>query len=254
MNPSTNTASGTKTLSPIRVRRAQERGHNKIDWLESYHTFSFADYMDVQHMGFGDLRVINEDWVKPGQGFATHGHRDMEILTYVLEGAVEHKDSLGSGSVIRHRTVQRMTAGSGIRHSESNPSTTEPLHLLQIWIFPNENGLTPGYEEREVVDGDKLDQWQWVATPSGKDGSLSIHQDVNVLAAILSDQGSLDWTVAPERLAWIQIARGRAQINGVAVEAGDGIAATDLGQLEIKAEAENTELLLFDLRKLPAEK
>ena len=230
----------------IRVRRGKERGHANHGWLDTYHTFSFADYHDRRHMGFGALRVINEDWVAPGQGFPTHGHRDMEIITYVLEGQLAHKDSLGTGSVIRPGDVQRMSAGTGVRHSEFNPSPTDPLRLLQIWIEPSSAGIPPSYEEKAFTDDDKRNRLRLVASPDGRDGSVTIHQDALVYASVLEPGHEVVYPVAPGRRAWRQVARGRVSVNGQEIEQGDGVAVEDERALAL-AGTERAEILLFDL-------
>src|SRR5437867_908625 len=191
----------------IQVRNGKERGHTKIGWLDSYHTFSFDQYYDPRHMGFRRLRVINDDRIDPGSGFPTHSHRDMEIITYVLEVALEHKDSLGTGSVIRPGEIQRMSAGTGISHSEYNSSKTDPVHLLQIWILPQRRGLSPGYEQKEFSDSEKRDTLRLIASRDGRDGSVTIHQDVDVYATVLVPGKSVQQTLRPGRHAWVQVAR-----------------------------------------------
>lgn len=229
----------------ITRRPAEERGHARFDWLDSRHSFSFGHYHDDRHMGFGPLRVINEDVVAPGTGFDTHGHRDMEILTYVLEGALEHKDSIGTGEVIRPGEVQRMTAGTGIRHSEFNPSPDAPVHLLQIWLLPERNGLVPGYEQREFPLAEK-DHLHLVASRDGRDGSLTIHRDVDLLAGRLSSGASVERRLRPGRLGWLQVARGTATLNGLHLGTGDGAAIKDEPTLAIKAD-DDAEILFFDM-------
>jgi len=226
----------------IQVRKANERGHANHGWLDSWHTFSFADYRDARHMGFSALRVINEDRVTPGEGFPTHPHRDMEIITYVLEGALEHKDSLGTGSVIRPGEVQRMSAGTGIRHSEFNHSQSEPVHFLQIWILPNVQGANPSYEQKRIeLDG----RLQLVASPDGGEGSVTIHQDARVYAARLNG-GKMGHALAPGRHAWLQIARGAVRFNGAELHAGDGAGIEGETDLRLAADG-SAEVLLFDL-------
>jgi quercetin 2,3-dioxygenase len=228
----------------ITVRPSAARGHAQHGWLDSRHTFSFADYQDPAHMGFRSLRVINEDRVQPGRGFPPHSHRDMEIITYVLSGSLEHKDSLGNGSVIRHGEVQRMTAGTGVTHSEYNPSPTESVHFLQIWILPERNGLPAGYEQQALdAAGGRL---RLVASPDGRDGSLVVHQDAAVLAARLAPDERVEHRLRPGRHAWLQVATGALEVNGTALHQGDGAAIGDESQLGIRA-TEASELLLFDL-------
>jgi len=226
----------------IQVRKAKDRGHANHGWLDTWHTFSFADYYDPRHMGFSALRVINEDRVIPGEGFSTHPHRDMEIITYVLEGALEHKDSLGTGSVIRPGEVQRMSAGQGIRHSEFNHSRSDPVHFLQIWILPNVQGVKPSYEQKRI----ELDGGLWlVASPDGDNGSVMIHQDARVYAARLNG-GEVSHALAPGRRAWLQVARGTAKLNGMTLQAGDGTSIEAETSLRLAADG-SAEVLLFDL-------
>ncbi len=226
----------------IALRPAEERGHTRLSWLDSRHSFSFDRYYDPRHMGFRVLRVINEDRVDPGQGFGTHPHRDMEILTFVLEGALEHKDSLGSGSVIRPGDVQRMTAGTGITHSEFNPSGTEPVHFLQVWILPDQPGLAPSYEQRSFpAAGLRL-----VGSRDGREGSVRIHQDVLVHLARLSPGEDVVHALAPGRHAWIQMARGAAQVNGARLAAGDGAALSEERSVTLRG-VDGAEALVFDL-------
>ncbi len=230
----------------ITVRKAQERGHARHGWLESFHTFSFAGYHDPAHMGFRDLRVINEDRVQPRRGFGTHSHRDMEIVTYVLSGALAHRDSLGTGSVIRPGDLQRMTAGTGVSHSEMNPSATEPVHLLQIWILPEQDGLAPSYEQRHFPAAERAGRLRLVASRDAREDSLRVHQDVAVYAGLLGPGDAVAHALTPGRHAWLQLARGRCTLNGVALEAGDGSAVSDETALRIGG-ASDAELLLFDL-------
>jgi quercetin 2,3-dioxygenase len=230
----------------IAVRKAEERGHANHGWLDSYHTFSFADYYDPEHMGFGPLRVINEDRVAPGTGFGTHGHRDMEIISYVLEGELEHKDNMGNGSVIRPGEVQRMSAGTGVLHSEHNASQREPVHFLQIWIQPKFTGIRPGYEQKAFSDAEKRGRLRLVASPDGRDGSVTIHQDAFVYSAVLAKGESADHTLAPGRKGYVQVARGTAKLNGIALAAGDGARVSEEGPLTITTES-SAEVLLFDL-------
>jgi len=229
------------------IRRSSERGTADLGWLLSRHTFSFGDYYDRQHLGFGVLRVINEDRVRPGQGFGTHGHRDMEIISYVLEGALEHKDSLGTGSVIQPGDVQIMSAGTGIRHSEFNPSPTEPVHFLQIWIVPERGGIAPRYAQKRFADDDKRGTLLLVGSHDGRDGSIVIHQDVELRAALLADGERVTHALAPHRSAWLQVVRGAVDIDGERLETGDGAGIRDDGTLAMDAVADRTELLLFDL-------
>jgi quercetin 2,3-dioxygenase len=222
------------------------RGHTRTGWLDSRHTFSFGSYSDPRRMGFRALRVINEDRVIPGAGFPTHGHRDMEIVTYVLEGALEHKDSLGTGSVIRPGDVQRMTAGTGISHSEFNPSRAEPVHFLQLWVLPGRNGLRPGYEQRHFPEAEKRGRFRLVGHPEGEDGAIAIHQDVRLYAARLDPGESVEHGIAPGRGAWLQLARGEATLNGHVIKEGDGAAIEDEPVVRLAA-ASDCEVLLFDL-------
>ena len=230
----------------ITRRAAGERGHFDHGWLQTYHTFSFADYHDPDHMGFRHLRVINEDYVRPGMGFPTHGHRDMEIVTCVLEGALEHRDSLGNGSVIRPNDVQRMTAGTGVRHSEFNASKSEPVHLLQIWIMPARAGLAPGYEQKTIAEKDKRGALRLIASPDGDDGSVTINQDVRLSASVLQPGEKVAYDLPRGRFAWLQVARGAVTLNGQTLVHGDGAAVSDETSLGIAATA-SSEILLFDL-------
>jgi quercetin 2,3-dioxygenase len=230
----------------IALRRAVDRGHANHGWLDTWHTFSFADYYDPRFMGFRVLRVINEDFVAPGRGFPTHAHRDMEILTYVLEGALQHRDSLGTGSVIRPGEVQRMSAGTGVRHSEANPSAEVPVHLLQIWIEPATRGIEPGYEQKAFAEDDRRGRLRLVASPDGADGSVTIHQDARLYATLLDVGRKIVHTLAPNRHAWVQVARGTLTLNGQTLEAGDGAAVSGETALTLVAE-KDAEALLFDL-------
>jgi len=234
------------TIMSIEMRRAAERGHADHGWLDTWHTFSFSDYYDPRFMGFRALRVINEDFVAPGRGFPTHGHRDMEIITYVLEGALEHRDSLGTGSVIRPGEVQRMSAGTGVRHSEANPSANELVHLLQIWIEPAKAGIEPGYEQKTFDDEDKRGRLRLVASPDGADGSVTIHQDARVYATVLGPGQQVVHSLAPDRHAWVHVARGSLTLNGQTLTAGDGAAASKESVLTLVG-AQDAEALLFDL-------
>ena len=230
----------------ITLRRANDRGSTKLNWLDSRHTFSFGDYYDRQHMGFRDLRVINEDRVIPGKGFPTHSHRDMEIITYVLEGAVAHQDSTGTSTMIRPGDVQRMSAGTGISHSEYNASQNEPVHFLQIWIVPDETDLAPGYEQKAFSLHKHQGTGTLVASKDGRDGSVTVHQNVDVWAARLSPEEQAVFSLKPNRGAWIQMARGAGMLNGTLLRAGDGAAANQEVFLEIKA-VDEVEFLMFDL-------
>lgn len=230
----------------IRIRKSHERGHADHGWLDTYHTFSFADYYDPAHMGFRALRVLNEDRVQPAQGFGTHGHKDMEIVTLVLEGELAHKDSLGNGSVLRPGELQRMTAGTGVRHSEFNPSDRELVHFYQVWLLPARTGLPPGYEQRAFGDDEKRGRWRLVASPDGRDGSLTIHLDANLYLSELEDGQQLTHEPEPGRHSWLQVLRGRVELNGRPLSAGDGAAVSDEPALTVKA-AGPSEVLLFDL-------
>jgi redox-sensitive bicupin YhaK (pirin superfamily) len=230
----------------ITLRRSDERGRTKLDWLDSRHTFSFGDYNDRRYMGFRDLRVINDDRVEPAKGFGTHSHRDMEIITYVLDGAVEHKDSTGTQTIIRPGEVQRMSAGTGISHSEHNPSATEPVHFLQIWVLPERENLAPSYEQRAFDLEKNRGRWVLVAARDGRDGAVTVHQDVAVSVARLLPGQQAAYRLKPGRHAWLQVARGAVTLNGAALGAGDGAAASDEEILEVGA-VEDAEVLLFDL-------
>jgi redox-sensitive bicupin YhaK (pirin superfamily) len=230
----------------IQLRRGNDRGHTKLSWLDSRHTFSFGDYYDPQHMSFGDLRVINEDRVAPGAGFPTHSHRDMEIITYVLEGALAHKDSTGTSSVIRVGDVQRMSAGTGISHSEYNASQTEPVHFLQMWVLPDAKGLQPGYEQRSFELEKNRGKWIPVVTPNGRDGTVKVHQDIELLVAVLSPEQQLSYRLKPGRRAWLQLAHGGVSLNGTVLNVGDGAAISVEEMVEIQA-LDDAEILLFDV-------
>jgi len=227
-------------------RRSEERGRASLGWLDSRHTFSFGDYLDPQHVRFRALRVINDDRVQPGGGFPSHPHRDMEIISYVLEGALEHRDSLGNGSVIRPGEVQRMTAGTGVVHSEFNPSSGQAVHFLQIWIFPERKGLAPGYEQRAFPPEELSGKLRLVASRDGRDGSLVVHQDLSLYAARLEPAQSVHHRLAPGRHCWVQVARGSVRVNGVALDEGDGAAVEYERDIEIEA-VQSTEVLVFDL-------
>ncbi len=228
------------------LRRAQERGHANHGWLNSYHTFSFADYYDPRHMGFSSLRVINDDTVSPGGGFATHGHSDMEIISYVLHGALEHKDSMGNGSVIRPGDVQRMSAGTGVTHSEYNASDSEPVHFLQIWLLPEQDGLQPGYEQKTFSAGEKRGRLRLVGSRDGREGSVTIHQDVDLYATLLGDGDSVSHRLADGRKGWVQVAQGSAMLNDQQLHPGDGVAIEGPATITLVG-ASPAELLLFDM-------
>ncbi len=231
----------------ISIRQAKERGHFDHGWLNTYHTFSFDQYYDPRYMGFRDLRVINEDFVAGGRGFPTHGHHDMEIITYILEGALKHEDSMGNGSVIQPGDVQRMTAGTGVRHSEKNASDTERVHLLQIWILPNTLGLEPGYEQKAFTEDERRGQLRLIASENGRDGSVRLSQDVSLFASILPAGQEVEHTMNERRYAWIQVARGSIAVNGQNAEQGDGVVI--VGETDLKITAQQpAEILLFDLQ------
>jgi redox-sensitive bicupin YhaK (pirin superfamily) len=230
----------------LEIRRAAERGHAEHGWLDSRHTFSFADYYDPKFMGFGPLRVINEDRVQPGMGFGAHSHRDMEIISYVLEGALAHKDSLGNGSVIRPGDVQRMSAGTGVTHSEFNHSNDELVHFLQIWIVPERAGARPSYAEKRFDEDEKRGRLKLIGSRDGRDGSVVIHQDVALYASVLDKDEQVEHALAHGRRAWLQVTRGAVQLNGLDLLAGDGAAVTDETVLIVRG-TEPAELLLFDL-------
>jgi quercetin 2,3-dioxygenase len=229
----------------LTLRRAEERGRANFGWLDSRHSFSFGEYYDPRHMGFSALRVINEDWVAPGAGFPTHGHRDMEIVTYVLEGALEHKDSLGTGSIIRPGEVQRMSAGTGILHSEFNPSRSDPVHLLQIWILPEEQGIEPSYEQKAIAQEACNARFATIAGPNGE-AAVRIRQDARILAAEIPAGVAVAHELADGRRAWLQVARGAVELAGARYEAGDGAAITGEARVELLGR-EPAEVLLFDL-------
>lgn len=234
----------------MKIRKSADRGRASFGWLDSRHTFSFGEYYDPAHMGLGPLRVINDDRVAAAGGFDTHPHRDMEIVTYVLDGALAHKDSLGTGSVIRQGDVQRMSAGTGIRHSEYNASKTEPVHLLQIWIIPEAKGLTPGYEQKSFPADSKRGRLRLVGSRDGRDGSVTIHRNVDLYATLLDTGETVTHAIAPERVGWVQVARGSLVLNGERLEAGDGAAIEGAATLNIAGgpEADGpAEMLLFDM-------
>lgn len=231
----------------ITTRPAAERGTANFGWLDSRHTFSFGDYYDARHMGFGPLRVINEDRVAPGQGFGTHGHKDMEIISYVIDGALEHKDSIGTGSVIRPGDVQVMSAGTGIRHSEFNHSKTEPVHFLQIWVVPSRTGIAPRYEQKTFSGADKRGKLRLVGSSDGSDGSVVIHQDVKLYAAVLNAGEQVSMALQPGRRAWLQVVKGAVAAGGHQLTSGDGAAVVGEPSLAATAKNDDTEILLFDL-------
>jgi redox-sensitive bicupin YhaK (pirin superfamily) len=235
-----------KEFKMIEVRKSQERGHVNMDWLDSYHSFSFGEYYDPQNMGFGPLRVINDDRIEPAKGFGTHGHRDMEIITYVLEGGIAHKDSMGNGSVIRPGNVQRMSAGKGIMHSEFNPSEDAATHLLQIWIEPNVRGVTPSYEEKNFDNAEKRGKLRLIASPDGQDGSVTIQQDAKVYAGMLDGAEQATVPLAAGRLTYVHVARGQVSVNGTVLQAGDALKAVNETEIELK-DGQQAEVLLFDL-------
>jgi len=230
----------------LTIRRAKERGHFNHGWLNTYHTFSFDQYHDPRYMGFRNLRVINEDFVSPGFGFPTHGHRDMEIITYILEGALKHEDSMGNGSVIRPGDVQRMTAGTGVRHSEQNASKEQLVHLLQIWILPNEKNLSPGYEQKAFSTDERRDRFRLIASEDGREGSVKVHQDVSVFASVLEPNSSIEHPLSETRYGWLQVAKGSLTLNDERIEQGDGVVI--MGEKHLSATAfDPSEVLLFDL-------
>jgi len=230
----------------LQIRRAKERGQFDHGWLRTSHTFSFADYYDPRHMGFRALRVINEDYIAPGRGFGMHPHHDMEIVTYVLEGELSHQDSMGNGSVIRPGEVQRMSAGTGVTHAEANPSKSQRVHLLQIWLLPDKSGYPPSYEQKAFSDADRRNTLRVVASPDGRDDSVTIHQDATIAAALLLPDARVEHALAADRYAWVQVTRGAIDVDGNRLHAGDGAAIRGGGTLPIVG-VEDAELLLFDL-------
>lgn len=230
----------------ITVRKAEDRGHADHGWLDTNHTFSFASYRDPQHMGFRSLRVMNEDRVAPGKGFGTHAHDNMEIISYVLSGALEHKDSMGNGEVLRPGEFQRISAGSGITHSEFNPSSEEPVHFYQIWLVPNVRDIAPSYQQREFGEGEKLDRLRLVASPDGEDGSLSIHTDANVYLSNLAAGAEVGFDLQPGRHGWLQVLSGSVAVSGLQLSTSDGAAITNEDSVSIVA-SEDAEIMLFDL-------
>jgi redox-sensitive bicupin YhaK (pirin superfamily) len=230
----------------ITVRRANERGHADHGWLNTYHTFSFSSYRDPKHVHFRALRVMNEDFVQPGQGFGTHPHDNMEIVTYVLEGALEHRDSMGNGEVLRPGEFQRMSAGTGITHSEFNPSADEPVHLYQIWLFPEEKGIEPSYEQKRFDETERHNQLRLVASRDAAEGSLRIHQDARIYLSSLDRGQSVSHTINAGRHAWLQVLRGAVSLNGQELQTGDGAAVSEESSLTIAADGD-AEVMLFDL-------
>jgi redox-sensitive bicupin YhaK (pirin superfamily) len=230
----------------LQVRKSNERGYADHGWLKSFHTFSFADYHDPEHMGFGSLRVINDDRVQPGKGFGTHGHRDMEIITYILEGALAHKDSMGNGSTIVPGDVQRMSAGKGVMHSEFNASDSELVHLLQIWIEPNVTGIRPSYEEKHFDAASKRGRLRLIASSDAREGSVLMHQDAAVYAALLDGAERIRHELAPARKAYVHVARGKLTVNGQKLEAGDALKASGVAEMVFE-NGEQAEVILFDL-------
>ncbi|RJG08083.1 pirin family protein [Noviherbaspirillum cavernae] len=230
----------------IELRKSEERGHSDHGWLNSHFSFSFADYHDPQHMGFGALRVINDDRISGGSGFGSHGHRDMEIISYVLEGALAHKDSMGNGSVIRPGDVQRMSAGTGVMHSEFNQLPDRQTHFLQIWIEPNARGIAPGYEEKRFSEEDKRGHFRLIASPDGQDGSVTIHQDAKVYAGLFSGAENASMPIAKGRRAYLHVARGEVTVNGVPLKTGDALKAVSEPKIDV-TQGRDAEVLLFDL-------
>ncbi|MEN9229718.1 MAG: pirin family protein [Thermostichus sp. DG02_5_bins_236] len=230
----------------LTLRKQEERGHVKIGWLDTYHSFSFGEYYDPRHMGFRALRVINDDRISPSAGFPTHGHRDMEIVTYVLEGSLEHKDSLGTGSVIRPGEIQRMTAGTGIRHSEYNHSAQESVHLLQIWLLPEQENLEPSYEQKTTGLAEHPNEFRLIASRDGRQGSVTVHQNLNLYATLIEPGHTITQRLDSKRYGWLQMARGSATLNGLPLRKGDGVAIAEEAELTLSSE-EGAEVLLFDL-------
>ena len=231
----------------LHLRKAEERGRANLGWLDSRHTFSFGHYYDPKHMGLGPLRVINDDRVAPGAGFPTHPHADMEIISYVLEGGLAHRDSIGTGSVIRPGDVQRMSAGTGIRHSEFNASQTEPVHFLQVWIVPEKDGLEPSYEQKTFDAASKRGALKLVGSRDGRDGSVTIHRDVDLYATLPGDGGTVRHALAPGRIGWVQVAQGTATLNGEQLRPGDGVALDAGAAIELTGTSDDAEVLLFDM-------
>ncbi len=233
-------------VAMIEIRKSEQRGVVNMGWLHSRHSFSFGEYYDPQHVGFGPLLVINEDQVQPGRGFGTHGHRNMEIISYVLSGELTHKDSMGNGSVIRPGDVQRMSAGTGVTHSEFNPSQTERVHFLQIWIQPSQQGVTPSYEQLHIDGAAKRGVLRVIASPDGRDGSVRLHQDALIYASLLTGSDRVEFTLQPDRRAYVHVARGAVSVNGIRLVNGDALKISHESQL-ILDQAEDAEFLLFDL-------
>ena len=231
----------------ITVRKAEDRGHFDFGWLNTYHTFSFGEYYDPRHTRYRTLRVINEDFVAPGRGFPTHGHRDMEIITYILEGELQHRDSMGTGSIIQRGDAQRMSAGTGVMHSEANPSSQSPVHLLQIWILPGERDLQPEYEQKKFADEEKRNRLRLIVSPDGSDGSVKILQDARIYASLIDDGQEVVHSLADGRGAWLQVANGSVSLNGTSLAPGDGAAVSHESELRIRAQ-EAAEVLLFDMK------
>jgi redox-sensitive bicupin YhaK (pirin superfamily) len=230
----------------ITLRKADERGYANHGWLQSHHSFSFADYYDPKHMGFGPLRVINDDHIAAGMGFGTHGHRDMEIITYVLDGAIAHKDSMGNGSIIRPGNVQRMSAGTGVQHSEFNPSSSDKTHMLQIWIQPNQQGVAPGYEEKHFERAEKQGNLRLIASPDGNDGAVTIHQDARLFAGLFNGAEHCAMPLAVDRLTYVHLARGALNVNGHSLQAGDALMLQHEQSLSL-SQGVDAEVLVFDL-------
>jgi redox-sensitive bicupin YhaK (pirin superfamily) len=240
----------TKELTMLNIRRSNERGYADHGWLKSFHTFSFADYFDPKHVEFGALRVINEDRVAAGAGFGTHGHRDMEIISYVLDGELAHKDSMGTGETIRPGDVQRMSAGRGVQHSEFNPSRENPVHFLQIWIQPDQRGVTPSYEQKRFEPEEKRGKLRLIASPDGADGSVSIHQDAKVYAGLFDGEEQADLAIGKDRQVYVHVARGSVIANGNSLDAGDALTLTDAASLSL-SKGQGAEVLVFDLQRVP---
>lgn len=232
----------------LKIRKANERGHSRFDWLDSYHSFSFSNYYDPKHMGFGNLRVVNDDIVAPGKGFGTHPHSDMEIISYVIEGALEHKDSMGNGSVIHPGDLQRMSAGTGVTHSEFNHSDTDPVRFLQIWFLPDRKGHKPGYEQKYFSEAGRRGQLMLMASATGSDGSVRLNQDLNFYAGLLHGDEQVEFQVDPARDVWVQVARGSISVNGQALQQGDGAAITEPGVLCFD-HGKHAEVVIFDMAR-----